>query len=68
MNTFGKKDMPLEEVIANLEDVRGALTDNIELLKCGIRPTNEDWQKCAIPFGKCMNFLINQHKDLKDNG
>lgn len=29
---------------------------------------NEDWQKCAIPFGKCMNFLINQHKDLKDNG
>lgn len=68
MNTFGKKDMPLEEVIANLEECRDALTANIELLKRGIRPVNEDWQKCAIPMGKCMNFLINQHKELKDNG
>lgn len=67
MNTFGKKDMQLEEVISNLEECRDALNANIELIKRGVRPINEDWQKCAIPLAKCMNYLINTHEELEDS-
>lgn len=58
--------MKREEVIKNLEEVVNIIIGNIDLLKDGFRPGNEEWSKASKLLYPCMNYLINRQDDLMD--